>query len=232
VESIKIPSSTLTHKYVVRLPHDADAEKIAARHGMRVVKQLKFHHRMGESKHGKGRYFLFERVEVASEDGSLAQFPHLHEAKEVHWYEQQVSRTRFKRSDPGVDTPTDPLFNSQWHLHNTPGVDVEIASVWSTFSGSGVTIAIVDDGLDWRSAEFSSNYRADCSYDVNFDDSDPTPYTYDVHGTAAAGVAAADVNQMCGVGVAPNARIAGIRVLADDVADFQEAEAVAYARYI
>ncbi|XP_056022622.1 furin-like protease kpc-1 isoform X5 [Ostrea edulis] len=71
----------------------------------------------------------------------------------------------------------------------------------------------------------------DASYDVNSHDEDPQPH-YDYtnenrHGTRCAGeVAAKAHNMICGVGVAYNARIGGVRMLDGDVTDSVEAQSL------
>ena len=53
-------------------------------------------------------------------------------------------------------TPNDPKFGDQWHLENTgqtsgglTGEDANLTGAWQSYQGTGVTIGIVDDGLDW-----------------------------------------------------------------------------------
>ena len=148
----------------------------------------------------------------------------------------------------GQDTyePDDPLWGHQWYMHGIPGISLEPGTVWARgTNGHGVRIGIVDDGLDWRHPDFAGHYLAESSYDINDNDNDPTPGIYDDHGTAAAGVAAAANNSFCisgnylsnlllfqqplpPTGVAPGAGVAGIRLLARDVTDADEARALAY----
>ncbi len=51
-------------------------------------------------------------------------------------------------------TPNDPLFNQQWHLHNTGqngadvDADVDAPKAWSNSQGDGVVIAVIDGGVD------------------------------------------------------------------------------------
>ena len=124
-------------------------------------------------------------------------------------------------------TPNDPLFSDQWHLQNTgqtggtPGADANVIPAWQKATGEGVTIAIVDDGLQSDHPDLADKYRPELSYDFVDDDADPSP---DLgaefpprHGTSVAGVAAASTNNETGVaGVAPNADLAGLRLLPDE----------------
>ncbi len=117
-------------------------------------------------------------------------------------------------------TPDDRLFEYQWHLNNTgqtggtEGEDVNVLNVWENFTGEGVVIGVIDDGLDPSHPDL--NYRADLAYDFVDNDSDPTPPDTSSHGTAVAGVAAAIGNNEIGVvGSAWEAEVTGIRYLGD-----------------
>ncbi|MCI4376752.1 hypothetical protein PGIGA_G00192070 [Pangasianodon gigas] len=119
----------------------------------------------------------------------------------------------------------DPLFTKQWYLINTgqadgtPGLDLNVAEAWKMgYTGKGVTIAIMDDGIDYLHPDLASNYNAEASYD--FSSNDPYPYPrytddwFNSHGTRCAGeVSAVANNNICGVGVAYNSKVAGIRML-------------------
>lgn len=115
----------------------------------------------------------------------------------------------------------DPLFPMQWHLHR-----LQINQVEKT--GAGVTIAIVDDGLQTSHPDLAVNVDLSLSYDFNHHKADVNPYRDDGHGTSAAGVCCAAVNDICGRGVAHNAKIAGIKLIAQPAYDYQEAEALTH----
>lgn len=132
-------------------------------------------------------------------------------------------------------TPNDPLFVNQWHLKNTgqgsgtPGADIGAETAWDSVKGAGVVIGIVDDGLQHTHPDLSANYLASASYDFNFNDSDPSPTSSTPHGTSVAGVAAGSGNNGVGVsGAAPEATLAGLRLIAAGTSDADEAEALAY----
>ncbi|CAF1134015.1 unnamed protein product [Adineta ricciae] len=113
--------------------------------------------------------------------------------------------------------------------------DINVAPVWlAGYSGKGIAVCIVDDGLDHPHPDLADHYRPDLSYDLNdLDDPkhDPIPSSYDgqnSHGTQCAGTAAAKANnEVCGVGVAYNGDIAGIRVLDGPISTLLEARAIA-----
>ncbi|OBA26052.1 hypothetical protein HANVADRAFT_53429 [Hanseniaspora valbyensis NRRL Y-1626] len=127
----------------------------------------------------------------------------------------------------------DPLFKKQWHLVNSfyPGNDLNILPVWDmNITGEGVTVAIVDDGLDYENEDLKNNFNAKGSYDFN--DKTPLPQPRladDYHGTRCAGeIAAAKDNDYCGLGVAYNAKVSGLRILSGEVTAEEEAAAMIY----
>ena len=131
--------------------------------------------------------------------------------------------------------PDDTEFAAQWHLENTgqtnglPGEDANVTDTWDTYTGSGVVISVIDDGLDHEHADLNPHYSALFSYDWCDDDGDPSPTGWNGHGTAVAGVAAAVGNNALDVtGVAFNATIAGSTLIACWASDATEADALSY----
>lgn len=116
-----------------------------------------------------------------------------------------------------VYLPSDPLFPAQWHLLNqgntegsVAGYDINVISVWPDYTGRGVLIGVLDDGIDETHPDLIANFRRDLAWDVNHDtpgaaarNDDHDPLDDDNHGTAVAGLAAATANNgIGGVGVA------------------------------
>ncbi|KAL8862890.1 MAG: hypothetical protein Q9178_000832 [Gyalolechia marmorata] len=127
----------------------------------------------------------------------------------------------------------DPIFGEQWHLFNTIqlGHDVNVTGVWMQgVTGHNVTAVMVDDGIDMYSEDIKDNYFAAGSYDFNDKTDEPKPrLSDDRHGTRCAGEIAAVKNGVCGVGVAYNAKIGGLRILSKVISDEDEAVAMNYA---
>lgn len=127
---------------------------------------------------------------------------------------------------------SDPIFTDQWHLFNTVqlGHDVNVTGVWQQgITGENVTVAIIDDGLDMYSNDLKQNYFAEGSWDFNEHDPEPKPeLSDDKHGTRCAGEVAAARNDVCGVGVAYDSKISGIRILSGELSNADEAEALIY----
>jgi len=136
--------------------------------------------------------------------------------------------------------PNDPYFSFspgnqgyQWHLRNTgqnrsaAALDVNVTAVWDQWRGNGIRIAIVDDGLQTSHPDLSANVDTANDYDWNGNDADPSPSPADTHGTACAGVTAARGNNGAGVcGVAPEATLVGLRLIAFGSTDTSEAAAL------
>ncbi|KAG8170843.1 hypothetical protein JTE90_013636, partial [Oedothorax gibbosus] len=143
----------------------------------------------------------------------------------VEWAEQQVAKQRVKRraftSKPDFMKNTardnvrfnDELWADQWYLHDTrsrpnlPELDMRTIPVWNMgYTGKGVVVTILDDGLEWNHTDIKQNYDSKASWDTNDDDDDPYP-RYDAsdsnnHGTRCAGEVPMTANNLkCGVGV-------------------------------
>ncbi|KTW30577.1 hypothetical protein T552_00294 [Pneumocystis carinii B80] len=124
----------------------------------------------------------------------------------------------------------DPYFDKQWYLFNTkdPGVDINVTGVWlQGIRGKGVTVAIVHDGLDYRNLDLAPNYNSEGSYDFNSNDSDPKPtFPFYTRGTRYAGQVAAARNDFCGLGVAYESNVSGLKFFS--IASSKEANALTY----
>lgn len=120
----------------------------------------------------------------------------------------------------------DPLLSQQWHIinRNHSGIDMNVTQLWKEgVTGKGVKIAHIDDGVDYTHVDLKANYYAEGSWDFNTNTSDASPKEPDdLRGTAAA------ANNVCGVGVAHEAQIAGIRMLSAPITSAQEAAGLNY----
>ncbi|KAI9350755.1 peptidase S8/S53 domain-containing protein [Obelidium mucronatum] len=128
----------------------------------------------------------------------------------------------------------DPEFVNQWHLINeTPGQegnDHNITAAWAQGNfGKGSVVCFVDDGLDMTSNDLKANYFAEGSYDYNAHTSDPSPKSWeDRHGTRCAGEVAAVKNNVCGVGIAYEAKVSAVRILGGALTEADEAASINY----
>ena len=126
----------------------------------------------------------------------------------------QTESFTFKVNDGTVDSSaatisislkTDPLYQYQWHLNNTgqtnfasnagtSGQDLNIdTDVSLGVDGSGVVVAVIDNGLELAHEDLASNILSGYSCDYINSDLDPTPSSSSAsHGTNVAGIIAAE----------------------------------------
>ncbi|WP_053221591.1 S8 family serine peptidase [Limnoraphis robusta] len=120
--------------------------------------------------------------------------------------------------------------NYPWELNAT-----NVPEVWTQgFTGEGVVVAVLDSGVDYTHPDLDSriwknideipangidddrNGYTDDIIGWDFVDYDATPMDFYNHGTHVAGIVAAEANEFGVTGVAPNAQIMPIRVMADE----------------
>lgn len=94
--------------------------------------------------------------------------------------------------------------------------------VRQSYDGTGVAVAIVDTGVDYRHPMLGGgtfpNAKVIGGYDTAMGDGDPLPAGDDAHGTACAGIAAGDLGNVGDYigGVGPGARIYALKIAQDD----------------
>jgi subtilisin-like proprotein convertase family protein len=118
--------------------------------------------------------------------------------------------------------PNDSLFRLQWYIYNTgqggrtPGIDLNLIDedannfdIWDEYSGNGIRVGVVDDGVPADHPDLRDNVNTlapqipGYSYDAN---GKPLARDDD-HGTSVAGIIAAARNTIGTIGVAYNAKI-------------------------
>ena len=115
---------------------------------------------------------------------------------------------------------SDPLYGCQWHLNNddqfrnSAGQDIRVEEVWPTYTGDGINVAVVDDGMHYGHEDLADNVLT--SFNHNYDPDQTGIYNYfEDHGTAVAGLIAAKDNSLGMRGVAPDANIYGYNYLVE-----------------
>lgn len=204
-----------TENFFVKF-HDSVSEKtgldIIARYQLKVKSKLPF---------APNSYFV-----QAAEGTGLQVFDiaeKLLKEKEVEFcHPEIVQERRFKAIHP-----------MQWHLTKTTirgtAVDahVNIEQAWATTRGKGITVAVIDDGIDTDHPEFAG--RVVHPFDATLNSADPRPKTSDDnHGTPCAGMACAAGLKDGASGTAPEAFLMPIR-LRSGLGSMAEANAFAWA---
>jgi subtilisin family serine protease len=176
---------------------DAELQKIVKPHGGKATAI------------GKSGLYVVELPLNASETGVAQQLKH-------------NPHLKFAELDRRVQVtfaPNDPYVGSEWHLQK-----IGASTAWDTTQGAGVTIAILDTGVDGSHPDLANRMVAGWNF---YDNNSNTADTLG-HGTAVAGAAAATANNSIGVaGVAGQARIMPLRI--SDPSGFAYASTVAKA---
>jgi len=119
-----------------------------------------------------------------------------------------LKRVELDRKVRASATANDPYFASEYHV-----AKIGATTAWNTTQGAGVTIAILDSGVDTGHPDLAANMLAG----YNFVDNNTNVADVCGHGTAVAGSAAAVSNNSQGVaGVAGKAKIMPIRIASPD----------------
>ncbi|NXF41128.1 FURIN protein, partial [Nyctibius bracteatus] len=176
-----------------------------------------------------GDYYHFRHRGVVKRSLSPHQPWHSRLAREpqVQWLEQQVAKRRTKR-DVFME-PTDPKFPQQWYLVRAGGGCGRSGVCWGCGCGTRGT-AVVLAG-PFSAAQLGRDGRQPGARARPCAPRAPSEHAWSCfdrrHGTRCAGeVAAVANNGICGVGVAYNARIGGVRMLDGEVTDAVEAHSL------
>lgn len=128
------------------------------------------------------------------------------------------------------------IFPQQWHLKATTignqwvSASASVEAAHTISEGEGVTIAIIDDGVDIDHEEFSGKGKVVAPRDTFANSDDPRPkdrHFDENHGTACAGVACA-AGRYGASGVAPHATLMPIKMISQ-LGSFEEASAFYWA---
>ncbi len=135
---------------------------------------------------------------------------------------------------PIIAMPNDPLFGNSWHLSNsgtaaqgsgTAGIDIHVRSAWQKYTGKGVLVGVLDDGVEITHPDLAANVwtrpvggrlvdPANANLVTGLPVAPGVTPVGDNHGTPVAGVIAAVANNGLGsTGVAPDAKISSYRLL-------------------
>ncbi|NDE54437.1 MAG: hypothetical protein EB069_07625, partial [Actinobacteria bacterium] len=105
--------------------------------------------------------------------------------------------------------PTDTSARYQWHLY--PEVGANIFPVWRDWNGTGIKVAIFDQGIDPTHPDLNDNLLLSLGRKAsNLSVGGDPILSIDNHGTPVAGVIAAESNGLGVIGVAPKASLVSI----------------------
>lgn len=156
-----------------------------------------------------------EHAAAVAAQGALAEFRMI----DVATVRGAAELARALRAEPGCadvtvdsfrprtlrDVPTDPGYPQQWHLSNAavPAASINVVGAWDAgWTGSGVTVAVIEDGFNPEHPDLAANFNALASQ------APPWSPGFIDHGTCTAGlVGAAANNGKGGAGVAYGAQV-------------------------
>ncbi|CAG2222110.1 FURIN [Mytilus edulis] len=144
-------------------------------------------------------------------------------------FRRQVEFVQQEVRQPRVLKTADPEWYKLWHLNGEISPSMQINEAWNSgYTGRGIKIAILDDGLQTNHLDLVSNVDKVNDYDYIDDDYNPMPPNGSSHGTKVAGLIAAEKdNNKCIVGVAHHSSIVGVRLLGRrGLTDSEEAQAL------
>ena len=191
-----------TENFFVKFEPDVSAtacKKLIKKYGLTVKRELEY---------ARNAYFI-----EAPEDTGLKIFDiasDLLDERDVELCHPELIREIRRRQ----------AFPQQWHLKKTSvngnliDQHANVEAAWPLSDGTGVTIAVIDDGVDLDHDEFRSSAKIIAPRDVTFKTNNPRPGNGNNHGTSCAGVACADGN-FGASGVAPRAKLIPIRCVSN-----------------
>nr|XP_018915743.1 PREDICTED: neuroendocrine convertase 1-like [Bemisia tabaci] len=239
-----------TNEWVVRIPQDSLASEISNKKGFTYVNRIEGFDDM--------HLFVKESQPKMQKVPSHHLSAHLESHEAVLWAEQQVAKVRQRRGllnrREGIlarrETDrsryegvfNDEYWKLQWYeqdyrAKNTkfPTLDMGLVPVYTelNITGRGVRVCVIDDGLEYTHDDLKDNFDPEISYNLNNSTFDVLPRYEDpinAHGTRCAGeIAMKANNSKCGVGIAFNAKVGGIKLLDGPTTDLMEAKAIQYA---
>jgi subtilisin family serine protease/subtilisin-like proprotein convertase family protein len=194
---------TLSSRIVLHSRHQIDAALLLRQHYLQVSRQI------------SPSLIIFDAInpiraikiaqELAQSPDILACYP--------------IMRRHFQRHSTFASAPNDTYIQQAWHVENRNsggirlGIDLNLRTAWAITEGKNVTVALSDNGIDLNHPDLLS--RAAIGPHFNFGNNQPSGgfINSDAHGTAVAGLIAAEGGNKTGViGVAPEADLSSLVV--------------------
>ena len=158
----------------------------------------------------------------------------------VLWFEQQFEDSVAEPESIPGNPLDDPNINDAWHIANRGksdgknGEDLNLIPSWNTgFDGTGILVAVIDEGTEYNHPDLIGNVRADLAIDfVDRGSTNNNLKSDESHGTAVSGIIGASDNTIGSVGVAYGSHLVPIRYLGTAHTDSEDAEAIGYRRDI
>ncbi|VDH94952.1 Hypothetical predicted protein, partial [Mytilus galloprovincialis] len=213
-----IVSSDLSNRIVFTTPREDDPETWFDNENphFEYIGQLD----VGENRYIKAR---IRQKDTKKKISSFREDPNveiLRQKPKISWIKQEKFKARKTKT-------SDPEWPNLWYMNDEVSPSIKVTEAWNLgYSGKGVVIAVVDDGLQTDHPDISANI--DITNSVQIMDgkitNDPNPkFPSDKHSTWVTGlIAAVKDNNICIPGVAYNSTIIGVQLLSSNVTDDSE----------
>ncbi|XP_066023713.1 furin-like protease kpc-1 isoform X2 [Pocillopora verrucosa] len=134
--------------------------------------------------------------------------------------EAKVESSRHQKTKKDKLSKINSELQRMWYIKRPEGSNeptLNVIAAWNSgYTGRGITVGVVDDGVNGSHPDLRDNYRLDLSYDYVADKQVSFETSVPGHGNKCAGVIAGKRdNGLCGMGIAYEANIAGIHLLRD-----------------
>jgi len=134
--------------------------------------------------------------------------------------------------DDGLLASNEPYYKYSWHIDSANSAtndtediinkdsDIGVVKAWEISKGNGIKVAVIDDGFDVAHEDLKANIAVvrnidDDNNDVSNTNSDGTA----LHGNSCAGFIVSPINGKGSMGIAPQAKLIGIKLLSSDDSD-------------
>ena len=150
---------------------------------------------------------------------------------------EEVQQETVRKTTAPKYTVRDSLYSYQSYLDY-----LHIENTWENYRGNGITVAVIDTGIDTDHPEFNgkiSEYSYNATDDKIVKDYKLTNGSYDWsiiedeqgHGTSVAGVIAAEMNDIGIVGIAPEVTLLIIKAECDEKGNFKRTSDLVFGLY-
>jgi subtilisin family serine protease len=143
-----------------------------------------------------------------------------------------ASSNNTTQDESNLPASDEPYYKYSWHIDSATSAqndeeeivdkdaDIGVTKAWDITRGSGVKVAVIDDGYDVTHEDLKDNISV--VYSVDNDNNDVSNTNTDgsaLHGNSCAGFIVSPINGKGSMGIAPNAKLVGIKLLSQDDSD-------------
>ncbi|XP_053376827.1 proprotein convertase subtilisin/kexin type 6-like [Mercenaria mercenaria] len=179
------------------------AKSLAENNGFQILAEL------------SGGYFVLRRTEIKpptrKQDAPIADLSRHSQVEYLHQL-RYLNRTA-KSTFPDSSVLNDSYWPQMWHVHDDTFPSMGVYGSWRRgFSGNGIAISVLDDGVEPDHPDLVGNYDETRSYDYLSNSSYVNHTGTDYHGTLCAGISSAVMNDECVLGMAYMSKFAAVKI--------------------